>query len=338
MPELRQDPASKRWVIIARERSQRPHDFVRAREIPEPGPAHLATCPFCAGNEALTPPESFALRDGTPADAPGWRVRVVPNKFAALLPAGSTERCTENEFFRWMDGVGKHEVIIESPLHNVYLPFMDDRQVQDVVGTYRERYLALREDPRFKLILIFKNHGISAGTSLDHPHSQLVATPVVPTDIRAMFQKAFDFFDDTGLCVYCQMLAEELRLRKRVILESASFAVFHPFASRIPFETWIVPRKHGASFGLIAMAESDEFALVLKRVLRKIHFGLKNPDFNFIIQTAPVKDEFEDYFHWHLQILPRLTTTAGFEMGTGIYINVALPEETAQFMRELEEA
>jgi len=337
MPELRQDPASKRWVIIARERSRRPHAFVREGDMPGPGLAHLPTCPFCSGNEERTPPESFALRDGTTPNGPGWRVRVVPNKFAALLPAGSTERKTENEFFRWMDGVGTHEVIIESPVHNLYIPFMDDRHVQEIVGTYRERYLTLREDPRFKLILIFKNHGVSAGTSLDHPHSQLVATPVVPTDIRATFQKAFDFFDDTGLCVYCQMLSEELRLGKRVILESDSFAVFHPFASRMPFETWIVPKKHGASFGLITVAEADEFALVLKRVLRKIYFGLKNPDFNLVVQTAPVKDEFEDYFHWHLQILPRLTTAAGFEMGTGIYINIALPEETAQFMRDLKE-
>jgi UDPglucose--hexose-1-phosphate uridylyltransferase len=337
MSELRQDPTSKRWVIIARERSRRPHDFIGGKEAPPPGPAYLEVCPFCEGNESLTPPESFALREGTPKDGPGWRVRVVPNKFAALTPAGSLERCTENEFFRRMDGVGAHEVIIESPVHNLYLPLMDDRQVREVVASWRERYLTLREDARFKLILIFKNHGVSAGTSLDHPHSQLVATPVVPTDIRATFQKAFDFFDDTGLCVYCQVLSEELRLKRRVVLESESFAVFHPFASRTPFETWIVPKKHGASFGLITVAEADEFALVLKRVLRKVYFGLKNPDFNLIVQTAPVKDEFEDYFHWHVEILPRLTTAAGFEMGTGIYINVALPEETAEFMRDVPE-
>mgnify|MGYP005833064209 CR=1 FL=1 len=285
----------------------------------------------------MTPPESFALRDGTPPDGPGWRVRVVPNKFAALQPVGSLERCTENELFRRMDGVGVHEVIVESPVHNLYLPFMEERHVQEVVATWRERYLTLREDARFKLIMIFKNHGVGAGTSIDHPHSQLVATPVVPTDIRATFQKAFDFFDDTGQCVYCQMLAEELSLGRRVLLTSERFAVFHPFASRMPFETWIVPRKHGASFGLITVAEAEEFALLLKRVLRKIYFGLKNPDFNLLVQTAPVRDEFEDYFHWHVIILPRLTTTAGFEMGTGIYINTALPEETAAFLRDYPE-
>ncbi|MFH0809242.1 MAG: galactose-1-phosphate uridylyltransferase [Pseudomonadota bacterium] len=336
MPELRQDPASKRWVIIARERSKRPHAFVRLDENGPVAPAYSSECPFCGGNEELTPPETFAVRDGTAADTPGWRVRAVPNKFAALLPVGSTERRTENEFFRWMDGVGKHEVIVESPVHNLHMALMDDSQVQSVVAAYRERYLALREDTRFKLILIFKNHGVSAGTSLEHPHSQLVATPVVPNDIRTMFQRAFDFYDDTGSCVYCQMLAEELRLGKRLILETDGFVVFHPFASRMPFETWIVPRKHGASFGLLTVAEASELAVVLKQALRRIHFGLKNPDFNMIIQTAPVKDEFEEYFHWHIQILPRLTTAAGFEMGTGIYINVALPEETAQFMRAVD--
>ena len=332
MPELRQDPTTKEWIIIAVERSKRPHDFIKTEPLVEK-PSYREDCPFCSGNEHLSPHETLAYRSGGPADSQGWWVRVIPNKFPALSPEGSVQR-QETGFFRRMDGVGVHEVVIESPVHNHILPLMEDRQVQEILLAYRERYLAVREDPRIKLIIIFKNQGQAAGTSLDHTHSQLVGTSVVPAKIRKKLEEAARYYDDHGRCVYCDSVEEELAVGKRIIMDTESFVVLEPFASRSPFETWIVPKKHQASFGLISMEDSKSFAIILKKTLLKLYSKLNNPDYNYVVHTAPIKDEQEDYYHWHLQIIPRLTNPAGFELGSGIYINVSLPEETAQFLRE----
>jgi len=333
MPQLRQDPTTKEWVIIAAERSQRPHDFRRA-EPATAKPGYKEDCPFCPGNEHLTPHETLAYRTGGPADGKGWWVRVIPNKFPALSPEGSLERREEKGFLRMMDGVGIHEVVIEDPLHNQILALMEDKQVEEVLLAYRERYLALREEPRIKLIILFKNYGQAAGTSLEHPHSQLVGTPIVPSNVRKKLQEAARYYDDNGRCVYCNLIQEEVGVGKRLVEETERFVVFQPFASRYPFETWIVPKQHQASFGLISMEDSKRFGRVLKGTLWKLYSKLNDPEYNFVIHTAPTKDEQEDYYHWHLQIIPRLTTPAGFELGSGIFINVAFPEETAQFLRE----
>ncbi|GIW47879.1 MAG: galactose-1-phosphate uridylyltransferase [Deltaproteobacteria bacterium] len=334
MPELRQDPITKEWVIIATERAKRPHDFATVRKEEEV-PPFLSSCPFCPGNEAQTPPEVFAYRDSGRKNSSGWRVRVVRNKYPALVRRGTVERREEGKIFRKMDGVGIHEVIIESPVHNRLIPLMEDREVEDILFAYRERYNALKKDPLIKLIIIFKNHGKSAGTSLEHPHSQLVATPVVPMHIRRRFEVATVYYDDTGRCLLCDMIREEKALGKRVVMETDKFIVFHPFASRSPFETWIAPKRHLSSFGNVPDEDIPDLAGVLKTTLLKLYKALNNPDFNYVIHTAPVDDENKNYYLWHIQIIPRLTTMAGFEIGSGIYINTALPEETAGFMREL---
>ncbi len=333
MPQLRQDPATKEWVIIAAERSKRPDDFKKTKSVVEK-PVYKKDCPFCPGNEHLTPPETLAYRSGGPSNSKGWWVRVVPNKFPALSPEGSLERKEEIGFYRLMDGVGIHEVVIGSPVHNQFISLMEDRQVEEILLAYRERYLALRQDPRIKLIIIFKNHGEAAGTSLEHPHSQITGPVVVPSNIRKKLEEAARYYDDHGKCVYCDLIQEEFRFGKRIVLDTEKFVVFHPFASRFPFETWIVPKEHQASFGLISIEDSKRFGKVLKTTLLKLYTKLNDPDYNYVIHTAPVKDEQEDYYHWHLQIIPRLTTPAGFEMGSGIYINVSFPEETAQYLRE----
>jgi UDPglucose--hexose-1-phosphate uridylyltransferase len=333
MPQLRQDPTTKEWVIIATERAKRPHDFRKAEPIIEKLP-YKEGCPFCSGNEHLTPHETLAYRTGGRPDSKGWWVRVIPNKFPALSPEGSLERNEEKGFFRMMDGVGIHEVVIESPLHDQLLPLMEDKQVEEVLIAYRERSLALKEDPRIKLIILFKNHGEAAGTSLDHTHSQLVGTSVVPSNIRKKLEEAARYYDDRGRCVYCDVIEEELRFGKRIVEHTEKFVVIQPFASRLPFETWILPKTHQASFGLISIEDSKAFSKILKSTLYKLYSKLNNPDYNYVIHMAPIKDEWEDYYHWHFQIIPRLTTPAGFEMGSGIYINVSLPEETAQFLRE----
>ena len=333
MPQLRQDPTTKEWVIIATERAKRPDNFKKTSPIIEK-PPYKEDCPFCTGNEHLTPHETLAYRSSGPADGKGWWVRVVPNKFSALIPEGSLERKEEKGFFRMMDGVGIHEVVIESPIHNQLLPLMEDKQVEEVLLAYRERYLALRDELRNKLIIIFKNHGEAAGTSLEHTHSQLVGTAVVPSNIRKKLEEAARYYDDRGRCVYCDLIRQEINFGKRLVMDTEKFVVLQPFASRLPFETWIIPKTHQASFGLISMEDSKRFAKVLKATLLKLYSKLNNPDYNYVIHTAPIKDEQEDYYHWHLQIIPRLTTPAGFEMGSGIYINVSFPEETAQFLRE----
>ncbi len=333
MPQLRQDPTTKGWVIIASERSKRPHELKRMEPSIEK-PYYKEDCPFCPGNEYLTPHETLAYRSSGPADSKGWWVRVVPNKFPALSPEGSLQRKEEKGFFRMMDGVGAHEVVIGSPVHNQLFPLMDDKQVEEVLLAYRERYLALREDPRIKLIIIFKNHGQAAGTSLEHTHSQIVGTAVVPSNIRRKLDEAARYYDDHGCCVYCDLIREEVNAGRRIVIDTEKFVVFQPFASRSPFETWIVPKNHQASFGLISMEDSKTFAKVLKTTLLKLHSKLNDPPYNYVIHTAPIKDEMEDYYHWHLQIIPRLTTAAGFEMGSGIFINIAFPEETAQFLKQ----
>lgn len=335
MPELRQDPTTKEWVVIAVERAKRPDQF-RKREAGDTSPTREERlCPFCPGNELLTPEELFALRDSGGKDQPGWRVRVVANKFAAFTPEESTRRHDYGRFFHALDGFGHHEVIIESPDHHRQLPLMSDQQILELLHTYRQRYEVLCKDSRVKLILLFRNHGLRAGTSLAHPHSQLVATPIIPFHIRQKYDVAIRHYDDTGHCLYCDVVAEEKAAAKRIVLETPRFLVFHPFASQVPFETWIAPKQHNPCFARIGFEETLELASVLRRLLRGLYDALENPDFNLIIHTAPVEDEERPYFLWHIEIRPRLTTAAGFELGTGIYINTAVPEETAPFLNSV---
>jgi UDPglucose--hexose-1-phosphate uridylyltransferase len=234
-----------------------------------------------------------------------------------------------------MKGVGAHEVIIETPEHNQTLALMAESQILDVLKIYQRRYLALREEVWAKLILIFRNHGESAGTSLAHPHSQLIATPVVPKDIRRKYEVAATYYDDTNRCLYCDLVKDEIDLQERIILETQCFVVFHPFASKSPFETWIAPKRHQPSFGKVPEGDFPDLAHVLKLTLESLHKALDDPDYNYIIHSAPVEDELKSYYLWHIQIIPRLTKVAGFELGSGMSINTALPEETAKFMREV---
>lgn len=334
MPELRQDPTTREWVIIAKERSRRPRDF-KITEVKEVLPSHVDSCPFCPGNESQTPPEVLVYRDSGGANSPGWRVRVTPNKYPALVHSGSIVREEEGKLFRKMDGVGIHEIIIETPHHNAEIAFMKDKEVEEILYAYRERYNVLKKHPTVKLIMIFKNYGRSAGISLTHPHSQLVATPIVPVHIRRKFEVATSYYDDTGRCIICDIVRGELKNKARIVLDADRFVVFHPFASRSPFETWIAPKRHLSSFGNLPADDIPDLASVLKLTLLKIYKSLNNPDFNLVINTAPVDDENKNYYLWHLQIIPRLTTVAGFEIGSGIFINTSLPEETAEFMRNV---
>lgn len=328
MPELRQDPTTKDWVVIASERARRPEEFKSAPVSADHG---TGICPFCPGNEHLTPPTITELRSGS-----AWKARVISNKFAAFRADGS-RHFHQNSFFNSQDAYGHHEIVIETPEHRTSLGQMDISGVREVLAIYRDRHLALREDPRIKLVLAFRNHGLSAGASLAHPHSQIIGTPIIPLRIRRKYEVATRFFDDTGECVYCTVRNEEQKDARRVIVETSFLTVFHPFASQVPFETWVVPKLHNPSFANIEERELDDLALSLRAVLGAMHASLGNPDYNLIIHTAPVEDEQKPYFLWHVEIRPLLATPAGFELGTGVFINTAVPEETAAYFRPLVE-
>lgn len=334
MSIIRQDPTTKEWVIIAAERKRRPHELNR-RDSARSSSREAGRCPFCPGQEASTPEEVFRI---PASEGPGWAVRVTPNKFPALGQAGLLQRREEGPLFREMDGFGIHEVIIETPSHDRTLPLMTDHEVNDVLIAYQARYRALRDDPRLKYIIIFKNHGEAAGTSLAHPHSQVVATPIPPMLQRRKYEVAVTHYDDTGRCLYCDVADQERQAESRVVLETEQFLVFHPFASRVPFETWIMPKCHQPSFAQVSTDNIRDLAPVLRKTLRALHDRLGNPDFNFIVHSAPIEDENKDYYLWHIQILPRLTTIAGFELGSGIYVSTMLPEESAAVMRECHQA
>lgn len=328
MPELRQNLLTREWVIIATERAKRPEEFKTKKakiEVPE----YKENCPFCPGNEKMAPQEIFSIKGKK-----GWKVRVIPNKFPALSSEGTRTRHLEG-IYRSMNGVGIHEVIIESPLHNTTTALMPVEDVKNILIAYKERYRSLLKDERIEMIIIFKNHGASAGTSLEHPHSQLVATPLVPTQIRYRNEEALRYFDDTGECVGCKVIKEELKSKERLIQESEHFVTFIPYGAFSPFHTWIFPKKHTTSFGDISDKEIEDLASVLKNVLARLYYGLDDPDFNYVIRSTPSDIRQMDYLHWHISIIPRITRTAGFELGSGMFINTSLPEESARFLREV---
>lgn len=333
MPEFREDQSTKEWVIIASERAKRPEDFKTIENVHKNDDSK--NCPFCAGHESQTPDELFAYREsGTLPNTPGWRVRVVLNKFAALLPQGEIVRLQTDSMFVKMQGVGQHEVIIESPDHNQTMVTMEDKQVEEVFLAYKERFRVLNKDPRFEVIILFKNYGFRAGTSLSHPHSQLIAMPIVPQHIRLRIEQAMRYFDEKGSCVYCDMMKSESRAKERIIMETKNYLVFDPFASGTPFETWIMPKKHNSNFDDIAEDQCRELARVARQVLIRISKSLNDPDYNLVLFSAPTHERNLDYYHWHVKILPRVAEVAGFEIGSGMNINTAIPEEAAQYLRE----
>ncbi len=336
MSLLRYDVTTNDWVIFAPERTRRPHDSRKAAESGVAPSAVEGLCPFCPGNERLTGPEIYALRIGTPPDTPGWTVRVIPNKFPALRIEEDHRRLDDGPLFRFMGGCGAHEVIIETPEHNLFPAHQPVEQLESVLRTLQLRFNDLVRDTRFQTVVIFKNHGEGAGASLRHPHWQLIATPVVPRTLRLKHAVATDYFDQTGNCLYCVLLAEELSCGRRVVAENEHYAAILPYASRVPFETWVLPRAHQSSFGRTDAARLRPLAELLKAVLLKLDQGLGNTDFNLTVNTAPRGDEDKGYFLWHMEILPRLSRPAGFELGSGMAINTVLPEEAAQFLRDVE--
>lgn len=328
MSELRYSLVSGDWVVVATERAKRPKDFIKVKEKKEL-PAYKDSCPFCPGNEKLTPGETFRLGDDL-----AWKVRSVFNLYGALSP--NTEHGRKLDGINLsMGGFGNAEVLIEHPLHNTIIPLMKDEEVENIIQMYKQRYIAMTRVEGIEAIIIFKNHGPMAGTSLEHPHSQMIATPIVPPQVRGRVEKAVHYFDMTGTCVFCKTLEEELKAKKRLVLETDKFVSFLPFAGASPFTIWIFPRRHMAYFAHINDEEIKDLAINLKNTLQRLYYGLDNPDFNYTIRSIPVKERGTEYFHWYISIIPRMTQPAGFELGSGMFINTALPEESAEFLRQV---
>jgi len=331
VPELRKDPIVGRWVIISTDRAKRPTDFVREAVKIKGG-----FCPFCPGNESKTPSEILAYRpssNGAHKDSVGWSVRVVPNKFPALGIEGNLNKQAEGMFDK-MNGVGAHEVIIETPDHNISLPQLPAKRIEDVLWAFRDRILDLRKDRRFKYILIFKNHGEAAGASLEHSHSQLIALPILPAYVVEELQGAKQYYIYKERCVFCDAIRQDLESANRIVGENEEFVTLAPYAPRFPFETWILPKRHESAFENSSSQMFENLAKAIKLLLMKADRVLDNPPYNLVIHSSPVQDPSNEHYHWHIEFMPKLTKTAGFEWGTGFYINPTPPEEAAKFLRE----
>ncbi len=339
MSELRHDPIQRRWVIVASDRGKRPLDFIPITKEKK----RSSACPFCGdGVEKRIPHTIVDIKD----DFNNWQVKSVPNKYPALKIEGNLEKQADG-IFDIISGIGAHEVIIESPNHEEDIPSMSVEKIQKILIMYRNRLLDLQNDRRFKYIIIFKNHGEAAGASLEHPHSQIIATPIVPRTVSDELRSAREYYQLKERCIFCDILNQELKDNKRIIYKDNYYVAMTPFASRFPFELMIapIPKKHNHDFSQTSDTELYHFAVVLKDVLSRLKKGLDDPPYNFLIHTSPninanrrgtrYWDTLENDFHWHMEIIPRLTKKAGFEWGTGFYINPTPPEKAAEYLKKI---
>lgn len=321
---------TKEWVIIATDRAKRPEDFKKELKIKDDIPPYNPKCPFCPGNEDPNEPEIARVND----ENGRWLVRVIPNKYPALKPEGSLARL-KNGIYRKINGFGIHEVIIDTPTHNLTTALLEKDQIKEIFKLYRSRFRELQKDPRIAHIVVFKNHGESAGTSQLHPHSQLAAISIVPTQIRHRVEETMRHYDATGECAYCNMINDEIKTQERIIMESPHFVAFVLYAAQSPFHLWILPKRHMASFSAIKEEEIADLSFVMKTILSKIYYGLGNPDYNYVIRACPTDSCNSKYLHWHISIVLRVTKAAGFELGSGMFINTSFPEEDAKFLRNI---
>jgi len=329
MPELRKDPIIGRWVIISTERGKRPSEF----EFTQPS-IKVGFCPFCPGNEQKTPPEILAYRkNGGLPNTSGWHIRVVANKYPALKVEGELDREGDGVYDK-MNGVGAHEVIIESPDHRDTLASLPPRQFEEVLWAYRDRIIDLKRDSRLRYILIFKNHGEAAGASLEHTHSQLIALPIIPKRVAEEIDGSLEYFNFKERCIFCDIIRQEIMQGVRVVSENRDFIALTPYAPKSPFEIWILPKVHESNFENCQKHHYENLSLIFSNVLKRMDKVLNYPPYNFILHAAPIKDGATQYYHWHFEIMPKLTKVAGFEWGSGFYINPTPPEEAAKFLRD----
>ncbi|CAN1212450.1 galactose-1-phosphate uridylyltransferase [Tumidithrix helvetica PCC 7403] len=329
---IRLNRATREWVIYSPIRRKRPQDFQPKQPEVPPLEPRSHRCPFCMMD---TNDREAMLLEIPNLTGTSWQTCVVPNKYPALSPDVEPKRSMSGIYME-LPGYGHHEIVIESPEHDQTIATMTIEAVSAVIESYRQRYLELIKIKKNLFVMIFRNHGKAAGASLQHPHSQIIATPIVPRRQRWLEDEAQRYFDEWGTCAYCDMVEFELSDRHRVICDNEQFLAFIPYAAEVPFEILILPKEHNADFGTISPSQTISFAKILKEVLAKLYVKLKNPAYNYAILTAARYKASEPQLHWYCQIRPHLTTPAGFEMGSGIRINPSLPEADAAFLNEIE--
>ncbi len=330
MSELRKDPIIDRWVIISQERGKRPSEFSSLKQERRSG-----FCPFCVGNEDVVPPEILAYRQpGSQKNDSNWRLRVVPNKFPALHIEGDLVRRGDG-LYDMMNGIGAHEIVIETPDHQASLANMPIDAVEDVLWAFRDRIRDLAGDKRFRYVMVFKNHGLAAGATLEHSHSQIIALPIVPKRVKEEVDGAKKYYDYKERCAFCDIIQQEINQGVRMVSENHEFVAICPYAPRFPFETWILPKRHSHDYQSISKEMIEGLAQILSETLKRINRVLDTPPFNFVLHTAPVNcQDATNHCPGHIEISPKVTRVAGFEWGTGFYINPTPPEESAKFLRD----
>jgi UDPglucose--hexose-1-phosphate uridylyltransferase len=330
MHEIRQDLTTGQWVIYATERRDRPVDVHRNRAERTSLPSKDAHCPFCQADEAAVPEIVMEWPDSDPNC---WQTQVVRNKYPVLVPETDVSGHRQG-VYETMTAYGLNEIIVESPMHNADIPTMSPREVQVIIETYHRRYVDIYEtDENIRCIIIFRNRGERAGTSLLHPHSQLVATAFVPVCISVQEQKAREHFEDHKSCLFCDIVKAELESGVRVVFENEYFVTFVPHAAAVPFQVWIVPKSHQPDFGITSEQDRAALADSLRDILQRLEDRVQSPHYNCIIRSFSRQVRPSRHLHWHVEIRPRLVTAAGFEIGSGVRINHSIPEEDAAILK-----
>ncbi len=330
MPQLRKDPVVVRWVIINLESPRTPKDY----DIPPYEWKGEKNCPFCYTHEHLTPPEIESLRlDGSQPNTPGWKVRVVPNKFPALRIEGDLDSRAVG-LYDMCNGIGAHEVIIDSPYHYKGLADLTEEEITWVFKSYISRIKDLKNDPRFQYVLLFKNVGLSAGASLEHGHSQLIALPMVPKNVKEELQGAQRFMQFHERCIFCDIIRQEKGEGERILFENEDFVSFCPFFGRFPFEVWVLPKKHMPYFEDVCEEQLPKLASIMKKVFSSFKDVFGYVPYNYIIHNTPFYFDRPEVYHWHIEIMPRLIRNAGFEWGSGFYIVPTPPEMAVKFLKK----
>lgn len=330
MSELRLNLITMQWVVIAPDKDlPKPKPLANTHAI-ESLPEHDPDCPFCPGNEAKCGKPHLTI-----GGSGSWRVRVIPDKFPMLRPGTLPERERSGIRIR-MDGTGAHEVIVESRRHNMTLGLLAKDDIMENLLAYRERYEELVKLECVKQVTIFKNHGRGSGSSILHPHASIVGTPIISSEVRRRMDRAINYYEENGRCIFCDVVEQELAEGERVITQTDHFVAFTPYAALSPYHTWIFPREHACSYAMIDDHHIAELAGVLKDVLYRFYVGLHNPSYNLCIRSLPSQAGGHSYFHWYISIVPRMLEKAGFEMGSGMYVNPIYPEECAAHLRSIE--
>jgi len=323
--ELRREPVTGRWIVTYLDRIPDVKDF----KVESNEKKGEATCPFCPGKEDQTPPEILVHRKYGPPNSPGWSLRVVSNKFPALRIEGELDK-EGIGVFDMMNGIGAHEVVIEAPEHKRDTADLTDAEAEQVIWAYVSRSIDLRRDKRFKYILIFKNYGRIAGASLEHGHSQLIALPIVPKRVQEELEGAATYYGYKERCVFCDMVREERDEKERIIYEDEKVIAFCPYVSRFPYEVWIMPKRHASDLTGLDRDTVPCVARALRDTLLRIKKYLGDPAYNFIVHTSPINGHEREDYHWHIEIMPKLVKVAGFEWGSGFYINPVPPDIAAR--------